>query len=100
LLSSVHKSPYIYTLSSGGENGKLNLGGGLHNLLDREVNMPFVTAIGERRPLDVDWNGVKSCPDFTIREGQTFGEAARLSDCNCEFHRMLRSDDESEDLDS
>jgi hypothetical protein len=59
--------------------------------------MPFITKSGETVPFDVDWNGIKSCPGFTIRDGQTLGEAARLSTCSCEFHRMLRSEDESED---
>ncbi len=62
--------------------------------------MPFITRSGETKPFDVDWNGIKSCPNFTIREGQTFGEAACLSECNCEFHRMLRNEDISGDLGS
>jgi hypothetical protein len=37
-----------------------------------------------------EWNGIKSCPGFTVREGQTLGEAARLSQCDCEFCRMAR----------
>ena len=62
--------------------------------------MLFITRSGETLPLDVDWNGVKSCPGFMLREGQTFGEAARLSRCNCEFCRMLRTKDTAEDLGS
>lgn len=59
--------------------------------------MPFITKSGETRPLDLDWNGVKSCPDFAIRDGQTFGEAAPFSGCNCEFCCICRSEDAAED---
>lgn len=62
--------------------------------------MKLISKSGEIVPLAVDWNGIKSCPDFTIREGQTFGEAARLSQYNCEFCRMCRSEDTAEGLDS
>jgi hypothetical protein len=61
--------------------------------LRREDAMPFIAKSGEAVPFDVDWNGIKSCPGFTIRDGQTFGEAARLSTCSCEFCRRLRSED-------
>jgi hypothetical protein len=62
--------------------------------------MLFIAKSGEIIPLTVDWNGIKDCPTFTVREDQTFGEAAHLSECNCEFHRMCRSEDISGDLDS
>jgi hypothetical protein len=41
---------------------------------------------------DVVWQGVTSCPDFTIQEGQTIGEAVNLSLCRCEFCCNIRSE--------
>ena len=62
--------------------------------------MLFITNRNEEISLEINWNGVKSCPSFVINEGQTFGEAARLSGCSCEFCRMCRSEDTTEDLDN
>jgi hypothetical protein len=58
--------------------------------------MSFVTADGRALPLEIEWNGVRSCLAFQAIEGFTLGQAAHLSSCSCEFHRKLRSDEESE----
>ena len=62
--------------------------------------MPLITASGERLPLEITWNGVKSCPEFLAIEGLSLGQCGHLSSCNCAFHRMLRTDEESEDPDN
>jgi hypothetical protein len=61
--------------------------------------MPFITKSGEVLPLEICWNGFKNCLTFTVREGQSFGEAVCLSDCSCAFCHMLRTEDGAEDLD-
>lgn len=56
--------------------------------------MPLLTTDGQVLPLEVEWNGVKSCPGFLAIEGEPFGQTAHRSECNCEFHRILRSEAE------
>ena len=63
--------------------------------------MLMVNNSGETIQLNVEWNGVIfDCPNFILREGQTFGEAARLSECMCELHRKLRTEESEQDLDT
>ncbi len=51
------------------------------------------TKTGETyRIQDMVEGGIRSCPDFTVREGQTIGEAASLSPCKCEWCCKIRSE--------
>ena len=54
---------------------------------------------GETVEMEVTWNDYKCCPNLIVREGQTFGEAARLSGCICEACRSLGSEEPVVDLD-
>ena len=58
--------------------------------------MAYRTANGHILPLEVEWEGIKSCQDFLAIEGMTLEQAAHLSMCNCELHRRLRSEEEWE----
>lgn len=55
--------------------------------------MTIISVSGENIPFEVDWNGIKNCPGFTLRAGQTFGDAVRTLGCNCPFcHAVLNED--------
>lgn len=60
--------------------------------------MLLVTELGEVKAIgNFTINGITNCPDFTIRYGQTLGEAVRpLTQHSCEFCRMIHSAKEGE----
>ena len=69
--------------------------GDLENLeyapLGWRVAMTFITESVKAVPSGIDWSSFERCPRYTLQGPWAFGDAERISACDCEFHAELRS---------